>query len=89
MMEPIKKCEQTDAVNHGFETKSLLTNSFKEKKKNTQIQKNLVSSPVEYCSYLLLIPLSYFQIQPLSNKEKDERLGNNERIIYLHKIKVL
>lgn len=80
----------------------VIANQTLPKEKNTHIQKNLASRPVEYCSCfktctfkqkaitcLLLIPLSYFQIQPLSNKEKDERIGNNERIIYLHKIKVL
>lgn len=28
---------------------------------------------------LLLIPLSYFQIQPESNREKDDRIESNEK----------
>lgn len=82
---------------------TVITNQTLSKEKKIQIQKaTLASIPVEYCSYLktctfkqkaitclLLIPPSYFQSQPLSNKDKDEKVGNNERIIYLHKIKVL
>lgn len=41
-------------------------------------------------NYMPLIDtLVLLQIQPGSNKEKDERVGSNEKIIYLHKTKAL
>lgn len=79
---------------------TVITSQTLSKKKNER--KKPASIPVEYCSYLetytfkqkgitclWLIALSYFHIQSVPNKGKDERVGSNDRIIYLHKIMVL